>query len=162
MASINKVILVGNLGRDPETRYTADGSTAITALNLATTRRYRDSSGQTVSETEWHRVTLFSRLAEVAKDYARKGSLIYVEGRLRTRRYTDKDGIERYVTEIIGEQLQLLDRRNSDQQNVDDGFESAPRPQPRTAAPAAPASHSTPAAAPSAGGIDALEEDVPF
>ena len=86
MASINKVILIGNLGRDPETRYTTDGGTAITTLNIATTRRYRNAEGQTVSETEWHRVVLFSRLAEIAKEYLHKGSQCYIEGRLRTRK----------------------------------------------------------------------------
>ena len=111
MASINKVILIGNLGRDPETRYTTDGGTAITTLNIATTRRYRNAEGQTVSETEWHRVVLFSRLAEIAKEYLHKGSQCYIEGRLRTRKYQAKDGTDRYATEIIGETMQLLDRR---------------------------------------------------
>lgn len=166
MASINKVILVGNLGRDPETRYSSDGTNAVTVLNLATTRRYRNQAGETVSETEWHRVTLFSRLAEIAKDYARKGSLIYVEGRLRTRRYTGKDGIERFATEIIGETLQLLDRRSGEQHDVDDGFESAPRARQAapTAAPAAAPAARPAAPAPAAAGtsIDTLDEDVPF
>ena len=99
MASINKVILIGNLGRDPETRYTTDGGTAITTLNIATTRRYRNAEGQTVSETEWHRVVLFSRLAEIAKEYLHKGSQCYIEGRLRTRKYQAKDGTDRYATE---------------------------------------------------------------
>ncbi len=157
MASINKVLLVGNLGRDPETRYSTDGKTAITAMSLATTRRYRNPEGETVTETEWHRVTLFSRLAEIAKEYLRKGSLVYIEGRLRTRRYTGKDGIERFTTEIIAEQMQMLDRRSSDQHDVDDGFESTPRARqsesaaPQNSAPAMPA-----------GGIDSLDEDVPF
>lgn len=109
MASINKVILIGNLCRDPETRYTTDGGTAITTLNIATTRRYRNAEGQTVSETEWHRVVLFSRLAEIAKEYLHKGSQCYIEGRLRTRKYQAKDGTDRYATEIIGETMQLLD-----------------------------------------------------
>ncbi len=157
MASINKVLLIGNLGRDPETRYSSDGKTAITVLNMATTRRYRNTDGQTVSETEWHRVTLFSRLAEIAKDYLRKGSAVYIEGRLRTRRYTGKDGIERFATEIVAEQMQMLDRRSNEQHDVDDGFESAPRSRP------AEHSHSAPSAAPaSSGGIDSLDEDVPF
>ena len=115
MASINKVILIGNLGRDPETRYTTDGGTAITTLNIATTRRYRNAEGQTVSETEWHRVVLFSRLAEIAKEYLHKGSQCYIEGRLRTRKYEDKQGGERWVTEIIAEQLQLLRQKDSDE-----------------------------------------------
>ena len=114
MASINKAIIVGNLGRDPETRYTADGGTAITSLSVATTRRYRNADGQTVSETEWHRIVLFSRLAEIAKDYLRKGSLVYVEGRIRTRRYQAKDGTDRYTTEIKAQRVQFLDRRDHD------------------------------------------------
>lgn len=160
MASINKAIIVGNLGRDPETRYTADGGTAITSLSVATTRRYRNADGQTVSETEWHRIVLFSRLAEIAKDYLRKGSLVYIEGRIRTRRYQAKDGTDRYTTEIIGEMLQLLDRRQSDQQGMDDGFESAPRPAVRPN----PAPVQQPAAQPAATSapIDQLDEDVPF
>ena len=160
MASINKAIIVGNLGRDPETRYTADGGTAITSLSVATTRRYRNADGQTVSETEWHRIVLFSRLAELAKDYLRKGSLVYIEGRIRTRRYQAKDGTDRYATEIIGETLQLLDRRQSDQQGMDDGFESAPRPavRPNPAPVQQPAVQPAATAAP----IDQLDEDVPF
>ena len=161
MASINKAIIVGNLGRDPETRYTADGGTAITMLSVATTRRYRNAEGQTVSETEWHRIVIFARLAEIAKDYLRKGSQVYVEGRIRTRRYQAKDGTDRYTTEIVGETLQLLDRRQSDQQGMDDGFESSPRP----AARSNPAPVQQPAVAPSAATaapIDQLEEDVPF
>ena len=161
MASINKAIIVGNLGRDPETRYTADGGTAITMLSVATTRRYRNAEGQTVSETEWHRIVLFSRLAEIAKDYLRKGSLVYVEGRIRTRRYQAKDGTDRYTTEIVGETLQLLDRRQSDQQGMDDGFESAPRPAVRPTPAPAPQPAAAPSAATSAP-IDQLEEDVPF
>ena len=160
MASINKAIIVGNLGRDPETRYTADGGTAITSLSVATTRRYRNADGQTVSETEWHRIVLFSRLAEIAKDYLRKGSLVYIEGRIRTRRYQAKDGTDRYATELIGETLQLLDRRQSDQQGMDDGFESAPRPavRPNPAPVQQPAVQPAATAAP----IDQLDEDVPF
>ena len=157
MASINKAIIVGNLGRDPETRYTADGGTAITMLSVATTRRYRNAEGQTVSETEWHRIVLFSRLAEIAKDYLRKGSLVYVEGRIRTRKYQAKDGTDRYTTEIVGETLQLLDRRQSDQQGTDDGFESNPRP----ARAHAPQHAATPPNATSAP-IDQSEDDVPF
>ena len=143
MASINKVILIGNLGRDPETRYT--------------TGRYRNAEGQTVSETEWHRVVLFSRLAEIAKEYLHKGSQCYIEGRLRTRKYQAKDGTDRYATEIIGETMQLLDR-----QGMDDGFESAPRasrpapqPAPQPARQSAPVTSNTP--------FDQLEgDDVPF
>ena len=92
-----------------------NGGTAITTLNIATTRRYRNAEGQTVSETECHRVVLFSRLAEIAKEYLHKGSQCYIEGRLRTRKYEDKQGVERWVTEIIAEQLQLLRQKDSDE-----------------------------------------------
>ena len=92
MASVNKVILIGNLGRDPETRHTADGA-AITNISLATTRRYKDSSGQQQEETEWHRVAFFGRLAEIAGEYLRKGRPVYVEGRLRTRKWQDKETV---------------------------------------------------------------------
>ena len=112
MASINKVILIGNLGRDPETRYTADNNTAICHIVIATSRRYKDSQGELQEETEWHRVVFFGRQAEVAQMYLRKGNPVYIEGRLRTRRYTDKEGIERYQTEIICETLQLLGSRS--------------------------------------------------
>ncbi len=96
MASVNKVIVLGNLGRDPETRYTADGA-AITNVSIATTRRYKDASGQQQEETEWHRVAFFGRLAEIAGEYLKKGRPVYVEGRLRTRKWQDKDGQDRYT-----------------------------------------------------------------
>ena len=99
MASVNKVILIGNLGRDPETRMTADGR-PICSLALATTRRYKDSQGALQEETEWHRVTLFGRQAEVAQQYLKKGNPVYIEGRIRTNRYTDKDGIERDLKRV--------------------------------------------------------------
>jgi single-strand DNA-binding protein len=110
MASVNKVILIGNLGRDPETRYSPDGA-AITNVSIATTRRYKDSSGQQQEETEWHRVVFFARLAEIAGEYLRKGRPVYVEGRLRTRKWTDKDGNEKYTTEIVAENMQMLGSR---------------------------------------------------
>ncbi len=110
MASVNKVILIGNLGRDPETRYTADGA-AITNVSIATTRRYKDASGQQQEETEWHRVAFFGRLAEIAGEYLRKGRPVYVEGRLRTRKWQDKDGNDKYTTEVVAENMQLLGSR---------------------------------------------------
>ena len=115
MASVNKVIIIGNLGRDPDTRYTAEGGTAITTITVATSRRYKDSNGQPQEETEWHRVVFFGRQAEVAQTYLRKGNPVYIEGRLRTRKYEDKQGVERWVTEIIAEQLQLLRQKDSDE-----------------------------------------------
>jgi single-strand DNA-binding protein len=110
MASVNKVILIGNLGRDPETRYSPDGA-AITNVSIATTRRYKDSSGQQQEETEWHRVVFFGRLAEIAGEYLRKGRPVYVEGRLKTRKWTDKEGNDKYSTEIVAENMQLLGSR---------------------------------------------------
>ena len=106
MASVNKVVLLGRLGRDPETRYASDGGTPICHLAVATSRRYKDRNGERQEETEWHIVVLFGRAAEIAQQYLLKGSEVYIEGRLRTRSY-EKDGIKRYSTEIIGEQMQL-------------------------------------------------------
>ncbi len=108
MASINKAIIIGNLGRDPETRYSADGA-AITNVSIATTSSWKDkSSGERKEETEWHRVVFFGKLAEIAGQYLKKGSTVYVEGRLKTRKWQDKDGIEKYSTEIMAEQMQML------------------------------------------------------
>jgi len=111
MASVNKVILVGNLGRDPETRYSPDGA-AITNVSLATTDTWKDkNSGDKQEKTEWHRIVFFDRLAEIAGEYLKKGSQVYVEGRLQTRKWTDKDGNERYTTEIRAERMQMLGSR---------------------------------------------------
>ncbi|MFT4102304.1 MAG: single-stranded DNA-binding protein [Burkholderiaceae bacterium] len=112
MASVNKVILVGNLGRDPETRYSPDGS-AITNVTIATSRMWKDKgTGDRKEETEWHRVVFFGRQAEIAAEYLRKGRPVYVEGRLRTRKWTDKEGQDRYTTEIVAEEMQLLGSRD--------------------------------------------------
>src|SRR3954452_17269164 len=107
MASVNKVILLGNLGRDPETRYTTGGD-AVTNLNIATSEQWKDKSGEKQERTEWHRVVLFGRQAEVAGEYLKKGRSVYIEGRLQTRKYTDKDGVEKYSTEIVGDRMQLI------------------------------------------------------
>lgn len=114
MASVNKVVLLGYLGADPDMRQASTG-TAIANLSLATTRRFRNAEGQTVSETEWHRVVLFGRTAEIARDYLHKGSPAYIEGRLSTRKWTDKQGQDRYTTEIFGDVLQLLGGRDDPQ-----------------------------------------------
>jgi single-strand DNA-binding protein len=112
MASVNKVILVGNLGRDPETRYTPGGD-AITNIRVATTDRWKDkASGETKEATEWHNVAFFGRLAEIAGEYLKKGSQVYVEGRLRTRKWQDKDGHDRYTTEVVADQMQMLGSRS--------------------------------------------------
>ena len=112
MASITKVILIGNLGRDPEVRYTPSGA-AVCNVSVATTRNWKDkSSGDKVEETEWHRVVFYDRLAEIAGEYLKKGRPVYVEGRLKTRKWQDKDGKDNYTTEIVAEQMQLLGGRD--------------------------------------------------
>ena len=153
MASINKVILVGNLGRDPEVRYTTDNS-AIANVSIATTDRYKDKhSGEQKEITEWHRVVFFNRLAEIAAEYLKKGSQVYIEGKLRTRKWTDKDGAEKYSTEIIADQLQMLGSRSGGSGGgvaYDDGY-------------GAPAAAPAPARAPAAKKpVDDLEDDIPF
>ena len=112
MASVNKVVLIGRLGKDIDLRQTGAGS-SIANMTLATYRRYKDGQGQRQEETEWHSVVLFGKTAEIASQYLHKGSSVYVEGRLHTRKYTDKQGIERYATDIIGETLQFLDIKKS-------------------------------------------------
>jgi single-strand DNA-binding protein len=111
MASVNKVIIVGNLGRDPETRYMPNGE-AVTNVAVATTESWKDkNSGEKKELTEWHRITFYRKLAEIAGQYLKKGSQVYVEGRLQTRKWTDKDGVERYTTEIIADTMQMLGSR---------------------------------------------------
>ncbi|MFZ3323179.1 MAG: single-stranded DNA-binding protein, partial [Usitatibacter sp.] len=109
MASVNKVIIVGNLGRDPETRYMPEGN-AITNISVATTDKWKDKNGEMQEKTEWHRVAFFGKLAEIAGEYLKKGSQVYVEGRLQTREW-EKDGVKRYTTEIIANQMQMLGSR---------------------------------------------------
>ncbi len=112
MASVNKVVLVGRLGKDIDLRQTGAGS-SIANMTLATDRRYKDAQGNAQTETEWHSVVFFGKTAEIASQYLHKGSSVYIEGRLRTRKYKDKDGIDRYVTEIIGEHMQFLDKKTA-------------------------------------------------
>lgn len=114
MASVNRVILIGNLGREPETRHSPSG-TAVCNVSIATTRKWKDkASGEKREETDWHRVVFYDRLAEIAGEYLKKGNPVYVEGRLKTRKWTDKDGQDKYVTEIIAESLQLLGGRDDE------------------------------------------------
>ena len=105
--SVNKVILVGRLGKDPETRYMTNGE-AVANVTLATSENWKDKSGEKQERTEWHRVVLFGRQAEIAGEYLKKGRSVYIEGRLQTRKYTDKDGVEKYSTEIVGDRMQLI------------------------------------------------------
>jgi single-strand DNA-binding protein len=107
MASVNKVILLGNLGRDPETRYTTGGD-AVTNLRIATSEQWKDKSGEKQERTEWHTVVLFGRQAEIAGEYLKKGRSVYIEGRLQTRKWTDKEGVEKYSTEIVADRMQLI------------------------------------------------------
>ena len=110
MASVNKVIIIGNLGRDPETRYMPEGG-AITNISVATTDVWKDKQGEKQEKTEWHRVAFFGKLAEIAGEYLKKGSQVYVEGRLQTRKWQDKDGQDKYMTEIVANQMQMLGSR---------------------------------------------------
>lgn len=107
MASVNKAIILGNVGKDPETRYVADGS-AVTNLSIATSEQWKDKSGEKQEKVEWHRVVFFGKVAEIAGQYLKKGSSCYVEGKIVTRKWTDKEGQDRYSTEIVGDRLQLL------------------------------------------------------
>lgn len=107
MASLNKVMLIGNLGKDPEVRYTA-GGTAVASFSLATSEKFKGKDGQWEEKTEWHNITLWGRTAEVAGEYLAKGRTVYIEGRLQTRKWTDKEGKDRYTTEIVGEKMQML------------------------------------------------------
>ncbi len=116
MRGVNKVILIGNLGRDPEIRYTRDG-TAVANLNLATSDSWKDSQGERQERTEWHRVVAWDKLAEIAKEYLAKGKQVYIEGRLQTRSWEDKDGHKRYTTEVRADQMVMLGGRGGD----DDG-----------------------------------------
>jgi len=171
MASVNKVIIIGNLGKDPEVRYMPSGS-AICNANIATTRTWKNKeSGDKNEETEWHRVVFFDRQAEVAGEYLKKGSSVYVEGRLKTRKWTDKEGVERYTTEIVAEVMQLLGSRqgmgggaHGDDEGGGGGYSE--RSAPQRSAPA-PASRPAPAPAPrpapkSATGFDNMDDDIPF
>jgi single-strand DNA-binding protein len=107
MASLNKVMLIGNLGKDPEVRYTASG-TAVASFSIATSERFKGKSGDWEEKTEWHNVTLWGRLAEIAGEYLAKGKTVYIEGRLQTRKWQDRDGKDRYTTEVVGDRMQML------------------------------------------------------
>jgi single-strand DNA-binding protein len=163
MASVNKVILVGNLGKDPEVRYLPSGD-QVANITIATSSRYKSKSGEMVEETEWHRVTFFGRLAEIASQYLKKGRPVYIEGRIKTNKYTDKNGVERYSTDVIASEMQLLGSREGmgePSQSDDDGAynRQAPArqaPQARQAQPV-PAQPIQPVS-----GFEALDDDIPF
>ena len=150
---INKVILVGNLGKDPEIRYTASGS-AVANVTIATTDSWRDKqSGEKQEKTEWHRVVFFNRLAEVVGEYLRKGSQVYIEGRLQTRKWQDQSGQDRYTTEIVANEMQMLGSRSGDQASTG-GFRKQPA---QSAQAPAQALAQQPAA-----DEDFQDDDIPF
>jgi single-strand DNA-binding protein len=164
MASINKVILIGNLGRDPEVRYTPNGS-AICNITIATSRNWKDkTSGEKVEETEWHRVVFYDRLAEVAGEYLKKGRPVYVEGRLKTRKWQNKEGQDVYTTEVIADNMQLLGGRDGGgvSGGEDSSYGREERSEPARTAPAARPAASKPAAAKSSTGFDDMDDDIPF
>ena len=176
MASVNKVILVGNLGADPEVRYLPSGD-AIANIRLATTDRYKDkASGELKEATEWHRVVFFGRLAEIVSEYLKKGSSVYIEGRLRTRKWQGQDGQDRYSTEIVADQMQMLGGRGGQRDDSREGFEQSGRQPPQrdasrqSARPAAQRSNSgtQQAQQPAAqsygdgGGFNDMDDDIPF
>ena len=175
MASVNKVILIGNCGRDPEVRYTP-GGTAICNISVATSSRRKDkASGESIEDTQWHRVTFYERLAEIAGEYLKKGRPVYVEGRLKYGKYTDKDGIERNTVDIVAEQMQMLGGREGGGGGGDEGGGGgsggrylAPRDgvdgnedrnASRPAARPAPAPRPAPKAST---GFDDMDDDIPF
>ena len=149
MASVNKVILIGNLGADPETRYLPSGD-AVTNIRIATTDVWKDKSGEKQEHTEWHRINLFGKLAEIAGEYLKKGAPVYIEGRIKTRKWQDKEGQDRYSTEIVADRMQLLGSRPEGQQ--------------RSREPAAAAATATekPAKRGDPGGFDEMDDDIPF
>lgn len=154
MASVNKVILVGNAGRDPEVRYSPDGK-AVCNLSLATSSSWKDkATGERREDTEWHRVVMYDRLAEIAGEYVRKGRSVYIEGRLKTRKWTDKENIERYTTEIVADQMQLLGGR-------EDGA-AAPQPAQRQQSYADAKGKSAPRQAPPAASLSDIDSDIPW
>ena len=169
MASINKVILIGNLGRDPEVRYTPNGA-AICNVTIATSRNWKDkNSGERMEETEWHRVVFYDRLAEIAGEYLKKGRPVYVEGRLKTRKWQDKDGVDKYTTEIIADQMQMLGGRDggSDDMGGGGGYSRDSRDSGEggggRSERSAPAPRSAPKPAPKAStGFDDMDDDIPF
>ena len=168
MASVNKVIIVGNLGKDPEVRYMPSGS-AICNVNVATTRQWKNKeSGEKMEETDWHRIVFFDRLAEIAGEYLKKGRSVYVEGRLRTRKWTDKEGKDQYTTEVVATEMQMLGSRegmgSGSGGGDDDGAGYTERPAtPQRPAPASrPATAARQAPAKPATGFDNMDDDIPF
>ena len=154
MASVNKVILIGNLGRDPEVRYMPSGD-AVANISIATTETWKDKNGEKQEKTEWHRVAMFGKTAEIAGEYLKKGSQVYIEGRLETRKWTDKEGQERYTTEIRADRMQMLGSRSGGSERMAPPEDEAPR------AAAAPVKKSGGGAS-KGSSLEDLEDDIPF
>lgn len=152
MASVNKVILIGNLGKDPETRYMPNGD-AVTNITLATTETWKDKNGEKQEKTEWHRVTFYRKLAEIAGEYLKKGRPVYVEGRLETRKWTDKAGVERYTTDVIAIDMKMLGSKPGS-----GSYEGADRDE----GGFAPSPSASKAPARSSSGFDDMDDDIPF
>ncbi len=167
MASVNKVIIVGNLGRDPEIRYLPNGD-PVASLAVATTDTWKDkNTGEKKEQTEWHRISFFGRTAEVCGQYLKKGSSVYVEGSLRTRKYTDKDGIEKYATEIRGDSMQMLGSRqqsggNNDMNMDDGGYSPPPRQQNNNMGNNMSNNAPRPAPARPTANFSDMDDDIPF
>ncbi|MSP34641.1 MAG: single-stranded DNA-binding protein [Limnohabitans sp.] len=164
MASVNKVILIGNCGRDPEIRYLPSGQ-AVANISIATTSRRKDrTSGETVEDTQWHRVTFYDRLAEIAGEYVKKGRPIYIEGRLKYGKYTDQAGVEKNTVDIIATEMQLLGAREGmgGPSGGGDDEGGAPARRPATARPAAAGAPASKPAAKPASGFDDMDDDIPF
>lgn len=164
MASVNKVIIVGNLGRDPETRYMPNGE-AVTNVAVATTESWKDkNSGEKKEITEWHRITFYRKLAEIAGQYLKKGSSVYIEGRLQTRKWTDKENVERYTTEIIADTMQMLGGRpgaGGGSASMDDDYgSSAPAPR-QSSGGGSSGGGARPASKPAPNFSD-MDDDIPF
>jgi single-strand DNA-binding protein len=163
MASVNKVILVGNLGRDPEVRYMPNGE-AVCNFSIATTDNWKDKNGQKQERTEWHNIVMYRKLAEIAGEYLKKGRPVYVEGRLQTRKWQTKEGQDRYTTEIIADQMQMLGGRDSGGSNASYDDMNQDQDSGQSAAPARQSAPAAQAAKPAAGGssFDEFDDDIPF
>jgi single-strand DNA-binding protein len=168
MASVNKVILLGNCGRDPEIRYLPSGG-AVANISIATSSKRKDkATGESIEDTQWHRVTFYDRLAEIVGEYVKKGTPLYVEGRLKYGKYTAQDGTERNTVDIVATEMQLLGSRQGmgspDEGGGGGGYSRAPASRPAASAPAArPApSGNAPAPAKQGSGFDDMDDDIPF
>jgi len=155
---VNKVILIGNLGKDPEVRYSPNGG-AVTTITLATSESWKDkNTGEQVDKTEWHRVVFFRRLAEVAGEYLKKGSKVFIEGKLQTRKWQDQNGQDRYTTEVVANEMQMLDSKGGGSANYNQSAapQAQSQPQQQSVAP-----QSAPQSAPAMSGGD-FDDDIPF